>query len=274
VTLAALGARTQRVPFGTGVTCPTYRYRPAIVAEAFATLGLLYPGRVFLGVGAGEALNEVPAGGGWGNYAERSSRMIEAVDNIRRLWAGEIVNHRGDYYTVENAKLYDVPAQPIPIYIAASGPKSMRLAGHYGDGLITDGERALKPELRAAFEAGARAAGKDPATLPILAEQWVVVGDKAEAERGARLWQFVPKAWETYVKDPDPRDIERRAAQEVPLEQVYSKWPVSTDPQVHIEALHKLIDDGVTQIYIHSPQPDQARVIRFYAEQVLPKLRR
>jgi len=180
VTLAALGQRTSDIRFGTGVTCPTFRYRPTIVAQAFASLGLLYPGRVFLGVGTGEALNEKPASGEWGNYQERADRLIEAVDLIRQLWTGEWVTYHGQYYQVENARLYDVPSEGVPLYIAAEGPKSMRLAGMYGDGLITDSQRAVKPEMRQAFEEGARAAGKDPHFMPILAEHFVVVGGEQE----------------------------------------------------------------------------------------------
>jgi F420-dependent hydroxymycolic acid dehydrogenase len=116
VTLAALGQRTQRLLLGTGVTCPSYRYRPQLVAQAFASLGLLSPGRVFLGVGAGEAVNEVPGGGGWGDYKERTARLEEAVTLIRRLWTGEWVSHQGRYYPVEQARLYDVPSPPVPIY--------------------------------------------------------------------------------------------------------------------------------------------------------------
>src|SRR5260370_28140799 len=133
VTLAALGQRTQRLLLVTGVTCPSYRYRPQLVAQAFASLGLLYPGRAFLGVGAGEAVNEVPGGGGWGGYQERTARMEEAVTLIRRLWTGEWVSHQGRFYPVEQARLYDVPSPPVPIYVAASGPKSLALAGKIGD---------------------------------------------------------------------------------------------------------------------------------------------
>ena len=272
VTLAAIGQRTQRILMGTGVTCPSYRYRPQIVAEGFASLGLLYPGRVFLGVGAGEALNEIPGGGGWGPYRERAERMEEAVALIRRLWTGEWISFQGRYYPVEQARLYDVPAKPVPIYVAASGPKSMPLAGKIGDGLITDAQRAIKPELRQAFEQGARQAGKNPASMPVLAQLDVVVGNRQEAERWAQLWRFMPKSWELYVNDPDPRSIQRRAEQDIPLEQVYAQWPVSPDPEPHVQALQKLIDGGVTHIFIHSPQPDQAKVISFYGEQVLPRL--
>src|SRR5258708_39577844 len=123
VTLAALGQRTQRILMGTGVACPSYRYRPQIVAQAFASLGLLYPGRVFLGVGAGEAVNEIPGGGGWGAYEERAARLEEAVALIRRLWTGGWVSPQGRYYPGEHARLYDLPRPRVPSYVAATGPK-------------------------------------------------------------------------------------------------------------------------------------------------------
>ncbi len=271
VTLAATGQRTQRILMGTGVTCPTYRYNPAIVAEAFASLGILAPGRVFLGVGSGEALNEAASGGGWGDFKERNERVVEAVELIRQLWSGERVEHQGEYYQV-HARLYDIPSSPVPIYLAASGEESMRSAGKHGDGLVTDAERAVQPELRQAFEDGARSAGKDPANLAIVAEQMVIVGDESVAQQYVPLWRFMPKAWDLYVDDPDPRDIQRRAEQDVPLEEVYGSWPVSEDPRVHVDALQKLIEGGVTHIFVHSCQPDQRRVIEFYGSEVLPKL--
>src|SRR5258708_26291041 len=215
VTLAALGQRTRRILLGTGVTCPSYRYRPQIVAQAFASLGLLSPGRVFLGVGAGEALNEIPGGGGWGDYEERAARMEEAVTLIRRLWSGEWVRHQGRYYPVEQARLYDVPRPPVPIYVAASGPKSLALAGNVGDGLVSFTEAVSQPELRQAFEQGTRAAGKQPASMPILVEHYVVVGDRQEAERWAPLWRFLPRA-ASYLNDPHPRTIPPRAAPNIP----------------------------------------------------------
>jgi alkanesulfonate monooxygenase SsuD/methylene tetrahydromethanopterin reductase-like flavin-dependent oxidoreductase (luciferase family) len=173
---------------------------------------------------------------------------------------------------VDEARLYDVPKQPVPIYVMAGGPKSVRLAGKIGDGLISDSQRAIKSEMRRAFEEGAKAAGKNPAAMPILAEHLVVVGDKKGAERGAERWRFMPKAWERYVSDPDPRSIQRRAERDIPLEQVYGSWTVSEDPEAHIQAQQKLIDQSVTQVYLHSPQADQAKVIRFYGEKVLPNL--
>lgn len=272
ITLAAVGQRTAHVLMGTGVTCPTYRYRPAIVAEGFASLGLLYPGRVFLGVGTGEALNERASGGGWGSYRERGDRLIEAVKLIRRLWTGDWVSHDGRYYPIEQARLYDVPSQPVPIYFAAAGPKSMRLAGIHGDGLITSAENALQPELRDAFREGARSAGKDPEAMPIVVEQMVSVSGPSEAAQDAERWRFLPKAFESYVTDPDPRSIQRRAEADVPIDQVVAKFTVGEDPGIHIQALQKLIDAGVTHIFVHSAQQDQRKVINFYGRHVLPEV--
>jgi TAT-translocated FGD2 family F420-dependent dehydrogenase len=271
VTLAALTQRLKRAVIGTGVTCPTYRYRPAIVAQAWASLSLLYPGRVFLGVGTGEALNEQAAGGGWGEYEERAERWVEAIQLIRELWKGELINHKGKYWEV-NAKLYDVPAQPIPIYTAASGEHSLELAGKNGDGLISDTKTVLDPKLMQHFQNGARQAGKDPNNMPVITEQWVIVGNEQEAQRWAKLWQFLPHAWDKFVTNPDPRDIQKQAEKDVPIQETYKDWAIGSDPQVHIQKLQKLFEAGVTQVFVHSPQPDQEMVIDFYQREVLPKV--
>jgi G6PDH family F420-dependent oxidoreductase len=135
--MGALSAHVRQAWMGTTVTCPTLRYAPAVVAEAFASLSQLSPGRIFLGVGSGEALNEEAATGTWPKWQERWDRLIEAIGIIRALWSGDAMSHKGKYYSVE-AKLYDPPQHPIPLLTAANGRKSMRLAGQYGDGLITD----------------------------------------------------------------------------------------------------------------------------------------
>jgi TAT-translocated FGD2 family F420-dependent dehydrogenase len=270
VTMSAIGQRTKKVWIGPTVTCPTLRYNPAVVAEGFASLSLLYPGRIFLGIGSGEALNEQAAVGSWPKWQERSERLIEAADVIRNLWRGGMVNHEGKYYNV-NARLYDPPAKPIPLLMAANGPKAMRRAGQYADGLITDPKtwKQHKPE----FEAGARAAGKDPSQMPVLIEQYVIVGSKQDAEKPAELWRFGPKAFKKYYNVRDPQEIHKEADAEVPLEQVYADWPVSTDPNVHIKAVNELFESGATIANIHTGQEDQEKVIQFYGREVIPKLR-
>jgi TAT-translocated FGD2 family F420-dependent dehydrogenase len=270
VTMAAMGGQAGEAWMGTTVTCPILRYSPAVVAEAFASLSLLYPGRIFLGVGSGEALNEQAATGEWPNWEERWERLIEAIEVIRALWTGRRVTHRGKYYAVD-ARLYDPPAQPIPILTAANGRKSMRLAGRYGDGLITD--PATWKKYKAQWQAGAKEAGKDPDTMPVLIEQFVVVGGESEAREAAELWRFIPKAFVTYYGIGDPVEIQARAEAEVPLDQIIGEWPVGTDPEIHIAAVRKLFESGATIVNIHAGQSDQQRVIDFYGEHVLPALR-
>lgn len=269
VTMGALGERAHPAWIGTTVTCPTLRYHPAVVAEAFASLSLLYPGRVFLGVGSGEALNEQAVTGEWPHWNERWERLAEAIKLIRALWSGEPVSHNGKYYRVEGT-LYDTPAQPIPLLTAANGPKAMRLAGIHGDGLITD-PKTWK-EHKTEWQKAAREAGKNPEKMPVLVEQFVVVGDEEEAKRAAELWRFIPRAFEKYVGNPDPAAIEKEAQADVPLEKVYGGWLVGTDPARHIEEIEKLFASGATIVNIHSGQKDQKKVIDFYGDSVLPKV--
>ncbi len=172
VTLAALTQSTSRIALGTGVTCPSFRYRPAVVAQVWAGLSALAPGRLFLGLGTGEKLNEGAAGGGWGEYPERLSRLLEAVRIIRSLWGGDLVRIKGQFWDVEG-KLYDPPKSAIPIYIAAGGPRSARIAGRHGDGLVLqEGTLESEPEVRAAWERERR--GKPEGA--VVVEHWAVVG--------------------------------------------------------------------------------------------------
>jgi F420-dependent hydroxymycolic acid dehydrogenase len=271
VTMAALGERTKRVWIGPTVTCPSFRYNPAVVAEAFASLNLLYPGRIFLGIGSGEALNEEAAIGSWPKWPERSERLIEASEIIRKMWIGKQIVYSGKYYNV-NARLYDPPVGQVPLLMAANvGPKAMYRSGQYGDGLITDPESWK--QHKAEFERGARAAGKDPAQMPVLVESFVVVGDRKDAEASAQLWRFLPNAFKSYFNIRDPQAIQDRAAAELPLEKVYGKWPISNDPDVHAKALMELFNSGATIVNVHSGQTDQLSVIEFYGNHVLPKVR-
>ena len=207
VTMGAMAERIGQAWMGTTVTCPTLRYHPAIVAEAFATMSQLHPGRVFLGVGSGEALNEQAASGNWPDWRERWDRLVEALAIIRGLWSGWSVSHRGKYYAV-SGRLYDPPAQPIPILTAANGKKSMRLAGEHGDGLITDPK--TWEEFKSEWAAGrVRGGARTPTRCPCCSSISLCVGEKKEACKPASLWHFLPKAFKSYYDIPDPvRDRE------------------------------------------------------------------
>ena len=269
VTMGALGAQTHSW-MGTTVTCPTMRYNPAVVAEAFATMSHLYPGRVFLGVGSGEALNEQIATGEWPKWQERWDRLIEAITVIRQLWTGQDVSFKGKYYTI-NAKLYDPPTRPIPLLTAANGKKSMRLAGQHGDGLVTDPLTWM--QHKSEREDGARAAGKNPADMPVLVEQYVVVVDQQAAMQAGELWRFGPKAFKGLYDVPRAVEIQQKADAGTPMDEVLKSWAIGTDPTVHVKKMHELFDSGVSIVNVHSGQPDQARVIDFYGEHVLPTFR-
>lgn len=256
---------------GKTVTCPTFRYNPAVVAEAFASLSLLYPGRIFLGVGSGEALNEEAAVGTWPKWPERSERLVEASEIIRELWGGNQTVYASKYYNV-NARLYDPPSAPIPLMMAGNGPKAMRRCGQFADGLITD-PKTWK-EHKDEFHKGAAAAEKDLSRTPVFIEQYVVVGGQKEMAEAAELWRFGPKAWKPYFNIRDPKTIEQRAEAEIPIDKVTEGWPTGTDPEAHVKVLSELFQSGATGVHIHSGQRDQARVIEFYGKEVLPRLRK
>ena len=164
--MAAVGERTKRVELGTSVVTPTFRYHPGIVAQAMGTLGVLYPGRVWLGVGTGESMNEVPLGVTWPDTKERFARLKEAAELIRQLWTGERVSFHGTYFQTHNATIYERPAPPVPLYIAASGPAAAKLAGRLADGFIcTSGKGmglyadTLLPNVREGMEKAGRPRG-------------------------------------------------------------------------------------------------------------------
>jgi TAT-translocated FGD2 family F420-dependent dehydrogenase len=266
ITLALAGQRTNHIQLGTGVTCPIYRYHPTTVAHAFASLAVLYPERVFLGVGTGERLNEQAATAAFGPYQERHDRLIEAIDLIRQLWSGQRVSFQGSYFQTNQLKIYDPPPSPPPIFVAAGGPKSVRLAGRYGDGWITQAGSLKDQKLVSAFNQGAKDSGRDPSTLGTRAEMFAVVGDHNEIDRAARLWRFTAGA----VDQPNPVDIQH-AAQANPLDKVIGSWTTGTDAAIHVAAVQAVLDAGATP-FMHFPQQDPVAAIDFYRAQVLPRL--
>ena len=275
--LAALGARTERVLLGTSVLTPTFRYHPAVVAQAMGTLGCLFPGRVLLGVGTGESLNEVPPLGiAWPEFRERFARLREAIQLMRRLWSEERVSFDGTFYKTRNATVYDTPAGGVPLYVAAGGPQMARYAGRVADGLICTsgkGEALYREQLLPAFEEGARQAGRDPVSLDQLIEVKVSFDtDRQRALEDTRHWGALALSAEEKTGVDDPLEMER-LADALPTERTASRWIVSTDPEEHVERIRFYTDLGFAHLVFHAPGPDQRRFLDLYAEHILPRLR-
>jgi len=275
--LGAAGQRTRRIVLGTSVVTPTLRYQPAIVAQAMATLGCLYPDRVWLGVGTGEALNEAPLAVPWPDGRERLARLREATGLIHRLWSEERVNFDGTYYRTRNATIYDRPEAPIPMYVAASGPSAARLAGEVADGLIcTSGKpMALYAEtLIPAARQAAQRAGRDPDALDLTIEMKVSFdADQQRALDDTRNWAALALTSEQKMGVDDPLEMER-LADALPITQVASRWIVSSEPDEHVDRIRPYLELGFTQLIFHAPGADQLRFLRQYAAEVLPRLRR
>ena len=276
--LGALGASTSRIVMGTSVLTPTFRYHPSIVAQAFGTLGELFPQRVILGIGTGESLNETPATGmPWPTQAERTARFREAVELIKLLWREERVSFEGKFYRTENATIYDRPADPVPIYIAAAGPVIAKLAGEQGAGFIcTSGKkRELYSEtLLPSVNAGLTKAGREPNAIDRMIEMKVSFdSDYARALEDTRHWGALALSAEEKMNVEDPLEMER-LSDALPVERTAQRWIVSTDPHEHVEKIKPYVDLGFNHLVFHAPGPDQERFLRLYAQQVMPLLRK
>jgi coenzyme F420-dependent glucose-6-phosphate dehydrogenase len=276
--LGALGAKTERVVMGTSVVTPTFRYHPSVVAHAMATLGVLYPGRVILGVGTGESLNEVPSIAiEWPEFKERYARFREANRLMRELWSKERVSFEGEYYKTANATLYDRPEGGVPLYVAAGGPQVAKYAGRVGDGFICTsgkGEALYKEQLIPSFEEGAREAGRDPSKLDKLIEVKVSFDtDRKRALEDTKHWGALALSAEEKTGVEDPLEMER-LADALPVERTAGRWIVSTDPEEHVEKIKWYVDLGLTHLVFHAPGPDQKRFMDLYAEKIIPRLRK
>jgi coenzyme F420-dependent glucose-6-phosphate dehydrogenase len=274
--LAAVGERTSRIGLGTSVVAPSYRYHPGIVAQAMATLGCLYPERVFLGVGTGEAMNETPLGVHWPDQKERFQRLKEAVLLMKQLWSDERVSYEGNYFHTENATVYDRPDGGVPLYIAASGPAAARLAGRLADGFITTSGKA--PELYAdkllpAVREGAEKEGRSMDEIELTIEMKVSFDtDHARAMEDTRNLGALALTPEEKVGVEDPIEMQR-LADALPAERAASRWIVSDNPEDQVSAIRPYLDLGFTHLNFHFPGEDQERALRLYAERVLPLLR-
>jgi coenzyme F420-dependent glucose-6-phosphate dehydrogenase len=276
--LGAAGASTARISIGTSVLTPTFRYHPSIVAQAFATLGALYPGRVILGMGTGESLNEMPATGlEWPEPKERTRRFREALELIERLWSEERVTFRGEYYRTDRATIYDRPERPVPIYVAAAGPVVAKLAGARAAGFICTSGKGMalyRDTLLPAVSAGLRESNRPSEAIDRLIEMKVSFDtDATRALEDTRQWSALALGAQDKMDVDDPLEIERRA-EALPLERVASRWIVSSDPEEHVERIAPYVDLGFRHLVFHAPGPDQARFLKLYAERVVPLLRK
>ena len=261
--LGAMAVATKRVPVFTGVTCPLIRTHPAIVAHAAATTAAMMPGRFTLGLGTGEALNEHIFADRWPAAPERREMLEEAIEVIRLLWEGGSQDHRGRHYRLENARLYTLPDQPPPIWIAASGPATAELAGRIGDGLITTSPDA---EVVEAFR---KAGGEGK---PVVAQMTVCYGeDEAEARRTAhRIWANAGVPGQLSQDLPTPAHFQQ-AAERVREEDIAEDMPCGPDLDQHFESIAEYEKVGVEQVYVHQIGPGQEPFFEVYEKEVLPR---
>jgi coenzyme F420-dependent glucose-6-phosphate dehydrogenase len=275
--MAAVGERTRRVRIGTSVLTPTFRHHPAVIAQAFATMALLYDGRVLLGVGTGEALNEIAVSGMvWPEFKERFARLREAVRLIRSLWTEDRVDFDGDYYRLVDAMIYDRPERPVPIYIAAGGPVVAKFAGRTGDGFICTSGKGMDlytDRLLPAVAEGAAAAGRDPGQLDKLIEIKLSYDrDPRAAQENTRFWAPLSLTAEQKHSVHSAEEMERLADQ-LPIEQVAKRWIVASDPDDALAQIKPYVDAGLNHLVFHAPGHDQPRFLTQFSEDLLPRLR-
>jgi coenzyme F420-dependent glucose-6-phosphate dehydrogenase len=270
--MGALGATT-KLRFGTGVTPPGYRYHPAVLAQAATTLEAMYPGRFYLGLGAGEALNEHIVGDYWPEAPVRLERLMESIEIIQRLFTGKVVKHRGTHFTVESARLYTLPDNPPPIYVATSGPIMAGRTGKHSDGIITVGAADEKLKmLIERFEKGAKEAGKDPSTMPRMLQIKVSFADSEDEaiDQAVKEW---PNGGMPFPKADirSPEDFEAMSKLVRP-ENFKNRVLMTPDLDEHVAQIQHYIDLGFGEIYVHNVGRNQEAFIAAYGERVIPKL--
>ncbi|GAB3148562.1 glucose-6-phosphate dehydrogenase (coenzyme-F420) [Amycolatopsis sp. NPDC004378] len=275
--MPAVAERTKRVQIGTSVLTPTFRYNPAVIAQAFATMSLLSNGRVILGVGTGEALNEIAVSGReWPEFKERFARLRESIKLIRELWTSDNVNFKGDYYELVDAKIYDRPEQPVPVYVAAGGPVVAKYAGRAGDGFICTSGKGMDlytEKLMPAVKEGAEAAEKTVEDVDRTIEIKLSYDrDPEKALENTRFWAPLSLSAEQKHTVSSAEEMER-LADELPIEQVAKRWIVASDPDEAVAQIKPYLDAGLNHLVFHGPGHDQERFLTQFGEDVLPKLR-
>lgn len=272
--MAAIAERTKRIaPISTNVTCPTIRYNPAIVAHTFATLAVMYPRRIALGVGSGEAMNELPLTGKWPKASKRLDMLVEAVKIIRMLWESDNpVTFKGKYFQLTGAKLYTKPKEEIPLFFAADGPKACELAGKYGDHWITVRAEPehIKNVTLPAFERGAREAGKNPAKMKRMAVVLYSIDknyDKAVEACRPFAAALIPEMFKYGVYDP--KELEEHG-NIVSRERIEGNCIVGTSPESIIEKLDGLIKVGINYFALLNLSPQVKEGIKIIGEKIIP----
>jgi coenzyme F420-dependent glucose-6-phosphate dehydrogenase len=275
--MAAVGERTSSIQLGTSVLTPTFRYSPAVIAQAFATMALLFPDRVMLGIGTGEALNEIAVSRReWPEFKERFARLREAVQLIRGLWTEDSVSFDGEYYKTVNAKIYDRPEKPVPIYVAAGGPMMAKYAGRVGDGMICTSGKGIElytEKLIPAATEGAEVSGRTLDQIDRMIEIKISYDrDPDAALANTRFWAPLSLTPEQKHSVDSAEEMER-LADELPLEQVAKRWIVASDPDEAVAMIKQYVDAGLNHLVVHGPGDDQERFLGQFGEDVLPRLR-
>lgn len=298
VWLAAAAERTKNMKFVTGITSPVYRYNPAIIAQAFASLDVLYPKRIALGVGTGEAMNEVSVGFDWPSAAIRLKRTTEAIQIIKKLWnkkeekkhidypvldygetnisnddsdADGFVSFTGEYFQIKSAKLYTPPSTDIPLYMAASGPEATQIAARYTDGLITISKPDKVKEIFDIFDKAAVEEGRDPSSLQKIGKPKISYSeDYDRAFRTSEFWR-AGEIEDVFNADiNDPRELQRKAKQEVSDEKLKESTLIVTSIEDLIKPIEEYFKAGFTQVYLHSTSPDELEFVHEFCNKVLP----
>jgi len=273
--MGALGTATS-LKFGTAVTCPGFRYHPAVVAHAAATLGAMFPGRFWLGLGAGEALNEHVIGGEWPEIGIRSSMMFESIEIIDKLFSGKVVKHTGEHFTLESAKLYTRPDDEhrVPVYVATAGPVNAKKTGKFADGMITVGAADDKiGMLWGKFEEGAREVGKDPTGAPKLLQihvSWAPT-DQEAIDQAVLEW---PNGGMSFPKQDikNPEDFAAMAKMVRP-EHFTNRVLMTSDLMAHTAHIQHYVDMGFDEVHLHNVGRNQAQFIEVFGKEVLPALK-
>ncbi|MDW0173996.1 MAG: TIGR03557 family F420-dependent LLM class oxidoreductase [Nitrososphaeraceae archaeon] len=269
--LGAALARTNKITIGTGVTAPILRYHPAIVAQVFATLGFMFPNRVFLGVGRGESLNEVTSGNQWPSNLEKFERLKEAVLLIKKLWTEDWVNFKGKYYWVKDSNLYTKPKTPIPLYIAGLGKQSAMLAGELGDGFVTNelSVDAIGNNLFPALKEGAKRAGKNYDSLEkiLFIPASYDPNDKQKAIESIRFWRGAMIKAFFDVDVHDPKKIEENA-QVIGDDTLENLLLVISNAEETIKKLQKYVDLGFTEIVLTNSSPDRDKLVKLVSDEI------